>query len=181
MHMPGAWRYTGPSGKPAETDSACQQSHAAGADKSHLIWRQCCLLPCRASSSLDASGAWPPDQLACLQIVVAIVVPEQVVLSDRDAKDVCLTESLAAGNGAHLAMPQVRTADMRRAAVLVLKTVNDLQVEPRIMQGPQADLQSFMKALDRLEAAIAFLLQHRSVPATCKGSPVGAVLLTALS
>ncbi len=44
------------------------------------------------------------------------------------------------------------------------------------MQGPQADLQSFMKALDRLEAAISFLLQHRSVAAGCNGSAVIAVL-----
>ena len=124
------------------------------------------------------SGARYSYQWACLQVEVVTVTPMQVVPSDRDVEDVCLTQNLAAGNGARFVMPQDRPADVRGAAVLV-NTVYCLQVEPRIMQGPQADLQSFMKALDRLEAAISFLLQHRSVPAGCKGSPVAAVLPTA--
>lgn len=37
-----------------------------------------------------------------------------------------------------------------------------LQVEGRILAGPQRDFGGFLRALQRLEAAIAFLSQHRS-------------------
>ena len=37
-----------------------------------------------------------------------------------------------------------------------------LQVEARILAGPHRDFGGFLRALQRLEAAIAFLSQHRS-------------------